>query len=571
MKLFHFLVLGIILAAAIGVRFIGLEKQMTHSDDIGVAWAILVQTGETYDIDYIRKKIGDSGHEDYDSPQFRFLRRLNDSDRLELWLPYLRTVMKFLVIPQSFTYAPLQFLITPFLISENQSYPSLLFWGRFPSFIFSILGLLLIVWVLRRLDGGFLSVVAGLVFLGFSWENIIYSRHMSGYAAGVAATLFLLALLIWILKNPPVGIRKGILIGLLVAAAAFAQYQVFYFLPAFFLIWLIDIWLEKNIRKGLIGSLGAAILTTALFLLPLAIVFLLPQAHVAGEIFSGTSYYFQPPLGSSFYGVFIYAIKFLAGNLFRIVRFATAMIPAGIALNVLSGIVLFLVVSGLVRMFLAKDPNQKKIGWFLALSGLTVLVLALAGKIALSPTRHSLIFWPYLAVAASFSLGGISGFFSRKINFDFEKLIALILTVLIMFLFFCHYQGINNARVDFFSESELESLVVEYQPRFAIAADQNLFFMAPFKNWQKLHGSERFFNVFENISGKEDVFLLVSRQPVTNDICGKMLAESGVNAGCRPGFFQVIFEKNLNSGATLDLLTEVHQIPNRFFLKIIKI
>ena len=76
-KYLHIAIITIILFTGVFVRFDNLGKQMTSADDIGVAWTLL-NANDGYSMDFIKNKIFDKEHPDYGTPQYKFLRNLND-------------------------------------------------------------------------------------------------------------------------------------------------------------------------------------------------------------------------------------------------------------------------------------------------------------------------------------------------------------------------------------------------------------------------------------------------------------------------------------------------------------
>ncbi|MCA9400320.1 MAG: hypothetical protein KC713_01740, partial [Candidatus Omnitrophica bacterium] len=129
-----------VLAVGIWARADRLAWHFTHVDDIGVAKTIL---------EY---------HQEGANPLF--------------------------AVATHWTYSPFQFFFTPFLVSLDQSYRSLLFWGRFPSLIFSILGLLTAVLFYWRWKGRVgASCLVTITWMACSLEWIIFAKQMHNYAA----------------------------------------------------------------------------------------------------------------------------------------------------------------------------------------------------------------------------------------------------------------------------------------------------------------------------------------------------------------------------------------------------
>ena len=98
--------LAAIICLGIYVRIVDLDRQFTHIDDLGVAETILGQD-ERYDIEYVRKRIHDTTHEGFNSLPYRILRSLDANNRLEAFLPLLKNLLKLVIVPWVWTYAPL--------------------------------------------------------------------------------------------------------------------------------------------------------------------------------------------------------------------------------------------------------------------------------------------------------------------------------------------------------------------------------------------------------------------------------------------------------------------------------
>jgi hypothetical protein len=74
-----------IIIMAIFVRVDDLQNQFPTIDDTGVAWTLLNHTDQL-NVSYIKKKIYDSKHEDFNTPQYILLRSLDEAQSLELGL-----------------------------------------------------------------------------------------------------------------------------------------------------------------------------------------------------------------------------------------------------------------------------------------------------------------------------------------------------------------------------------------------------------------------------------------------------------------------------------------------------
>jgi hypothetical protein len=258
-----YLVLGLLIGAGIFVRIVDLGTHFGHYDDLAVATTILeAKTRTSPDLN----DIGDDfkvnmppSVKDYKES----VMSLGITQRLSVpsWIhdvyrqpavsAALRWVHGVTRVPAHLTYAPLQFLITHHLVHPGQTYRETLFWGRLPSFIFGVLGLLLWIGLYHRL--GQLRAPAaflGLAVLAFSWENIIYAKQMQTFSIGVPSLLCLLILLLHIHEQNNYTCLRMLICGFLLSSLSYAQYQVLFFVPAFLLTLFLSAWKQNPTHKA---------------------------------------------------------------------------------------------------------------------------------------------------------------------------------------------------------------------------------------------------------------------------------------------------------------------------------
>ncbi|MCM8775322.1 MAG: hypothetical protein NC930_03075, partial [Candidatus Omnitrophica bacterium] len=148
--------IGLLILAGILVRLIDLGEHFTHVDDIGVAKSIL-NAKAPYSIpmkeegmDDAKIFMADAGIKGslpfWDQVVSISLNLLEKVMGAQLYKAFASQARKLFAVSRAWTYAPLQFFITYFLIETDQSYREKIFWGRFPSFLFGVGGLFLIVW-----------------------------------------------------------------------------------------------------------------------------------------------------------------------------------------------------------------------------------------------------------------------------------------------------------------------------------------------------------------------------------------------------------------------------------------
>jgi hypothetical protein len=519
----------------------------------------------------VRSRLNNPDAEANNTPQYKLLRGLDASGRLETILPYLKKVMKFVIVPQSFTYAPFQFLFTPLLISHAESYMALIFWGRFPSFAFSVLALLLMVltWVRIREKNVFLLSATSMLLLGFSWENIIYARHMSSYAIGVFAGVALLYVFVLAIEGRNITIARGVLYGFLLMLISNMQYQVMYFIPAFFAVWFLDILLKKNSVKQFLWTAGSY----AVCMLPTIVAFLIPKAHLNGAAFIGTSYNFQVPTNVGVFGVARYFYDFFVLNGLKIVRFITMYVPESNAfVSIITAVIVACMCFGVWRLVRSKDTMRNRIGLFLVTSLFLIAALAVRGRISLSPTRHALIYLPFVVLATSYGISELYEVLRTRSRLIGEFAVSLCIVLLVLLPFFASYREVVAGRKNQLSESMMQELVSRYEPAHVISdeADPDLYFVQPFKEWHTYQPGKRIYSVFENPDQRnKGVYMFVSANAIPSESCDKMLQSINMQSTCGAG--STLYEYYFNDNTPLDIAREANAIYNILSIKIIKI
>lgn len=556
--------LAAIICLGIYVRIVDLDRQFTHIDDLGVAETILGQD-ERYDIEYVRKRIHDTTHEGFNSLPYRILRSLDASNRLEAFLPLLKNLLKLVIVPWVWTYAPLQFPLTSLLLSHDQSYKEILFWGRFPSFLSGCLALILIVFLHRKIakEDYFLPAFTSVLFLSLTWENIIYAKHMSSYAIGVLAAIALLYALTEIIKRDHLTAKSSLLLGTALAIISHMQYQVLFYMPAFYLTWLM---VTHKTTVSRLSSLRHLLLTATAhgaMILPMVLLFLLHRTD-RGITWSGSFSFpilFDPGQDISFAGKLNYALEFFSGNSYKVVDFLFAFSPSAgnpLFINIL---LITAIVAGMYKLLASAVKTEKAIGLFFLLCLLSTVGLILSQKLTFGPTRHSLFFMPYLAVSASFGFKLFVEFFQRWGDKRKTDLVcASTIFAIVIAVFLPSLGPALKERQDLFVESEFAALIAKYKPDFIIAqAAGNLSFMEPSKDWAKQYSSGvRAFTLFGNpAKNNTGVYMLVHFSPFNRENLREIKNDFNLGADFdNPGAYTTVYEREENTGACVDVCVE---------------
>lgn len=377
-------------------------------------------------------------------------------------------------VQRVYNYAPLQFIFTHFLISPDQTYRDFLFWGRLPSCVIGILGLLAMILFYRRLYGlQNTKVFLPLALLAFSWENIAHAKQMHHYAAGVSAAAALLALLALNLKQKDYSLKRILLNSAVLALLSHAQYQIPIFIPAFFLtLFCHSLFAEKK-KMALIGKWTVGGLTYLALVTPMWFFFLnarMQEFAGAPEWARGANYEFVLSFkeGASLSAKIVTAAAFFLKNLFLIFQSKIAFLPE--ISPFFPALIYFfygLFALGAISFLDTKDEKKKFLGMFFGVLAVTWAVMVALHKLHFAPTRHSLILLPVLAVTISEGLGYCFEKLKQLHDYPWikraETSCAPALTVAVLILFCLYYGTFLKERRDPFVESEILEVLEKYQ------------------------------------------------------------------------------------------------------------
>jgi len=417
---------ALILLAGIGVRFWGVDQHFSHLDDVGVGQ--LIQEWKT------------------------------------------RGISDLLIIPKNWTYAPLQFLITHFLITPAQTYREILFWGRLPSAFFGSAGLAGMLLFYAFYEGKDLRKgLLALAVLAFSWENIIHARQMHNYALGTACVVMMLVLWIRTVQKPEITLSHCLMDAVFLAVLIHGHYQVLFFMPGYYGSLFFFGWQRGDLKFRLGRNLAAGASLFFLLILPILMTFLWARLKVAG-LNNGNEgphkeFVLFFPAGLSFMGSILHALRFYTVNFSIMFQAMTGFLPLSHPLNVPLGYYLYLTLFmfGSWRLATTKNPERKALGIFFGGVGLVWIFLIYVHKLTLSPTRHNLLLLPLLAITIA---EGLEFFLEKsdrtKLSTAIRKTVYWMLPVAISLLFLTGFGKFLKERQDPFSENHIFEILEKY-------------------------------------------------------------------------------------------------------------
>lgn len=571
------LVVIVLLTLGVYVRFADLSTHFTHVDDIGVAVSLL-DAKHPVDIASIRQHIERASQNGSSGPKGALLQTLDHNGLLEPFLRGIQVIKPLWVVPVYWTYAPLQFVLTSFLVHPEQTYQEKLFWGRFPSFLVGCLGLVLMLLFHRRLHGErwFAYGLLSMTLLAFSWESIIYSQQMESYSIGVASALGLALLLHRQLEKRELSRRDALVNAVLLAVLSHAQYQMLFLIPAFYGTLLLRTWLMAPDRARGIRSLALGAIGYAAMVLPMVVLFLLKQVSKGVNWNAGPNgeFLFTLPAGAPWIAQGQYAVGFFAANLLGILQSNLAFIPEQHAgFGTFSAVSASLLMVGLASLARSADPTKRYFLVFLSMSAATWVVLIVAQKLTLSPTRHSLILLPFMAILVSEGFGFLARGATR-LHCNGPALLSVASCGLIAVMFFAQYPEVRQERRNPITEFQVADVLERYQVRrvFSYAWTWDLDLMhLPGGVWQPYlpnNEGDRYYELAATSPRPQEPIAFVGREALSEENFERAIAilnNSGARLPVQWGDYSLVYREELPSDIEVEFLKRTWNFPSGFY------
>lgn len=563
-----------VLSIGISIRWIDLDRQFTHVDDVGVASSIL-QAKQT-DLNSLRIRLYDPSHPRHDRIDFKLMRYL-DQHGFSYWLPLINLAT---IIPCNWTYAPAQFFITIFLLSPQDNYRLLLFWGRFPSFIFGILSLILTIFVFKIMRPNYWGYwLLGLTLMSCSWESIIYAKHMSNYEVTLAIMIALIGILVMLPNRLPLTYMNAVLLGLLLGISSYWQYQFIFIAPA--LIGAL-VWFEKSYKNW--RQLSPYLVATLIFgILVLPILMILPKA-MPDSIPSwngGLHREFIPPTFSWSLSYWISIPLFFIKNGIVVLSSMITFIPESSRLfPIFQSILAVLFSIGFYALAKGDKPFKQTFAVFSLIIALIWIALILSGNghYSLGPTRHNLILLPIFVIILVEGVLYCAEKWKQNVN-----RICLFLSMVIIACFLYFLTSILHERRDPFNEQDLKNILKACSVDLLISYDYTLninlmstirppnfaFFDQNYDRWTQQRRLYPSFNT-------NTIAFIGSHYPLTKEIFNRSKVTINTHPyshnkfGGQWGEYQLIYKRELSSNVEMEFSKQTKGGYNGLFLYILK-
>ncbi|MDX2470054.1 MAG: hypothetical protein QNL04_05700 [SAR324 cluster bacterium] len=360
------------------------------------------------------------------------------------------------------TYAPLQFILTGLINKNLLDYKEMLFWTRLPSLVMAMASLLAIFQLNLKIykDKYFLPCLVSFTILAFSWVNIIYSMQSESYTISVWTVLVNFWLFFHYLNKEKITFLELPILGILLSILACSSYQFFIFLPGFFL----GIFLNYN--KRILDFFRDHLIS--LFILAFAIFAIYKRwlsvrlgRGIHWNVGPNQEYLLRLPAENDLFENVIYIATFFSKNLYIVFRHITSFAAEGWLFNDIFAVIYLLLFIIGVYSWVTSTSKAKKlfVVTFLTTSVLWAGLL-IERKMALSPTRHSMILLGYVLV---FTPAGMLFLYEKfKLSCFHQRVITVSFSVIVFVIFAMSYNPVMSKRMDKFVPEKIEGIIRKF-------------------------------------------------------------------------------------------------------------
>lgn len=445
----------------------------THTDDTGVADTLLFRaTAENY---LSCKNLA------YKFSHFPFgfdraLGRINE---------YLCTPVlwweRLSVIPSQWTYAPFQFWFTQAILDPRfqYEYETIKALGRLPSFISYLVGLISFYFLLKRFlfsSKSNLNIPALLTLvLALSLELRIMASQMESYAIGVVSNcLALFALFSLCRRDLNIGYKLLTLYGVALGLSVAMQYQALILVASgIFSLFICEICQRKK-KESVLKIFYVTLICALTVFVSAGNIFRLSNRGVMWNAGPSGQFLVQ---GETLFERSPSFVEVVLTN----IAYNTYSIVSGIELGDFSANLLgllFLTGAMLGVFNLARNSKFSINSYFLILSIFylaSYFGLIFFGKLAFSPTRHTLYMLPVLLIYFGYGIDFLNKKYPQKIVFiGVSSLVFLYCAVSLV-----SFDEFSSKRKDILSNQLFEELIQKNDPDFFLAGgfDRDFIFM----------------------------------------------------------------------------------------------
>jgi hypothetical protein len=532
LKWISFALISIIVIVSSWSRFYNLDSYVSNEDDHLVVTSIL-NAKEPLNMVSIKTAINDTSLITYNSVAKRYLRFAEKIGYLESIMRVVDPVRPLFCVPNESSYAPFQFFFTQMLISKKQSLKQLLFWGRLPSLVFSLLSIFIFICLINKVNHSFsgqISSILVIAIFSLSIESVIYAKQMESYAIGLFAAVMLLFVVIEILKKVPnYNLKRWLHLALLFSLMIYMQYQMLIYVFAAIVTILCYYYVNSRRNQKIIfyRNFLLSFLCFAFIISPVYILFISKHSsHASIQWYQGPSseylYHFNSAQGLLFQVK--YTTQFFLFNCADVfINNCSFYSGDNYALNVVMRTILVLFscffVYGLVVILKSSEKTYKYLGLFLFVFLITWVSFVLLGKLTMSPTRHTLILLPIFCLVCHF---GLTSFMESLSSRGLFISMVFLTTYFIIFSFTKSIRLFLNERRELYTQQGFVDMIKSRDCNYIITRNEivtlipelreniNLLYVSKFKS------KERW--VSKTPLGKRAKFCFINFTPNTKNL-----------------------------------------------------
>jgi hypothetical protein len=408
----------VLMVVALGVRLSLVQSHFGHVDDLGVAATIIeaeAHPPRAADlIDKAQRKT-DAGK---GTPRTEALLKLDRSPAAKAALDAISPLFAFVAVPLTWTYPPLPFLVTPWLIGPHQSYGDIKLWGRLPSIFFGMAAAAMMILATRKFDREAAPLLGAIAVTGvaFTRESLIMSIQMHSYAATLFTAGLILFLLVADVAKNQADPRFLLSRALLLIACCYLSYQSIMLIPGYLAMIAWRCW--RSSASGLIKAFTPSAVLGGVFVAAIvpAYLFRLKTIQAVGwNAGPHGEFLFQP---NGLVQAVTTAPWFLIRNGWLSTQaMASPGAPEGLASAAWTLAFLALAMAGLAclarRLATRQDDGAAAIVIYTGCTFTLLVLFVLAGRLTLSPTRHLLLYLPLGSLLVATGLRELSGLLGK--------------------------------------------------------------------------------------------------------------------------------------------------------------
>ena len=430
-RYWHIALVSIIAIIFLISRSVVFGTHFTHYDDIFGPYLIKVIVN--YDAEYFASQVTKYGVSLSAGMQDWIINNLIQND---LIFNFIKRMIGAFSISLVSTFAPLQFIFTALILNFDLPYQDFIKVMRLPSLISAFASFACLIFFARLFKGPIkiILMTCGSLLLTISWMLIIYTSQSENFMLGLFA-VFLMFFLIQRYAYITPSFGYSILLGVGLSALCFSHYQAIFFLPGFYLGYLLACKPKQRLKR--FCSLVPAGLINLSFVAIIYFIFLSERLGVNPGVgwnagFNQEFVWQQEYFLNGYINFFTNFFSFFFVNAVKVIYGIFGFRESFDGLSITYSCFLLLISTyGFYK--LSKSKNYYNIFIFILTTLIIWIGLVLAMKLTFSPTRHSIVLIPIVIILFSFGLDGI--FTKLKLRTNIQSTFIILFCFLPLLVF----------------------------------------------------------------------------------------------------------------------------------------